>query len=132
MIKTVLPVFLALSLFVLFADSAAAQGKQRVRFGRGSSSATLKGSVRGYAYRDYVVPASAGQVLNVRLRSPNTFSVLSVFLPNGDNLEGALQVDQFSGELPVSGNYVIRIGMMRAQARRRGSVSNYSLTISIR
>jgi hypothetical protein len=124
------------SLLALFATFAAAQlsaqTKQRVRFARGASSSTVKGTVRGYAYRDYVIGASAGQTVDVRLTSPDTFSVFTIFMPNGDNLEGATQMDEFGGELPVSGDYVIRVGMMRAEARRRGSVSNYSLTVSIK
>ena len=130
--KNLGPLVLSILLLLSFAGAASAQAKQSVRFAPGSAAATVRGSIRGDAYRDYVVAASAGQTLNVRLRSPNSFSVFTVFLPNGDNLDGAAQVDQFTGELPMSGNYVVRVGMMRAEARRRGSVSNYSLTISIR
>ena len=112
--------------------TASAQAKQKVSFARGTSSATVRGTVRGYAYRDYVVGASAGQTLDVKVRSANTYTVFTVFQPGGDNLEGATQMDEFSGELPTSGDYVVRVAMMRAGARRPGAVSNFSLTISIR
>ena len=119
-----------LSMFAV--ESISAQTKQLVRFARGAASATTKGTVRGYAYRDYVIGARVGQTISVKLSSPNSFSVFTIFQPSGDNLEGASQMDEFTGELPVSGDYVIRVGVMRAEARRRGSISNYSLNISIR
>lgn len=130
--STILTGLMVLGLAAFSADGPAAQVKQRVSFARGATSAVVKGTVRGYAYRDHVIGVSAGQTIDVRLRSPNTFSVFTIFLPNGDDLDGATQTNEFTGELPVSGNYVIRVGMMRAEARRRGSVSNYSLTISVK
>ena len=127
--------FMCAAVFIcllLESHDISAQAKVRVRFARGASAAVVKGTVRGYAYRDHVVGASAGQTLSVKLRSPNTYSVFTIFIPGGDNLEGAAEMDEFAGELPASGDYVIRVGMMRAEARRRGSVSNYSLSISIK
>ena len=118
--------------FCFAAYDTSAQTKQRVRFAAGTSGATVKGTVRGFAYKDYIVKASAGQTIDVKLASANTSSVLTVFLPNGDNLEGAAEMDDFTGELPASGDYVIRVGMMRAEARRPRSISNYTLRISIR
>ena len=126
---------LSAAVLMLFAPSAeviSAQAKQRVRLARGESGTMLNGAVRGYSYRDYIVGAAAGQTISVELSSSNGFSVLSIFQPNGDNLNGAAQTNKFIGELPSSGNYVIRVGMMRAQARRRGSSSRYTLAISVR
>src|SRR5690242_397554 len=123
--------FLYLSICcVVFTGTASAQAKQRVSFARGTSSSTVSGTVRGYAYRDYVVRASAGQTLGVRLKSANSYTVFTVFQPGGENLEGAAEMDEFSGDLPTSGDYVVRVLMMRAGARRPGAVANYSLTIS--
>jgi hypothetical protein len=125
--------FAALSiLLTFFTSQASAQLRQRVRFAAGTHSATVTGTVRGYAYRDYVVNARAGQTIDVKLTSANDFAVFTVFLPNGDNLEGAMESNKFSGELPSNGNYKIRVMMMRAEARRRGSIANYKLRISIR
>lgn len=111
---------------------AVAQSKTRVRFARGSHGATVKGTVRGFAYRDFIVGASAGQTIDLRMTATGLPSVFSVFLPNGENLESAAETDKFSGELPDSGDYVIRVGMMRSAARRPGSVSNFTLRISIK
>ncbi len=72
----------------------------------------------GYAYKDYLIKASAGQTIHVELTSSKTVSVLTIFLSNGDNLEGAAEMNEFTGELPTEGNYVIRVLMMRGEARR--------------
>jgi hypothetical protein len=118
-------------LISLFAADAIAQVKQQVRFPAGSTGTTLSGTVRGSAYRDYIVGANAGQTISVGLSSANTYTVFTVFRPNGDNLEGATEMDEFSGELPERGDYIVRVLMMRAGARRPGAVSNYKVKISI-
>lgn len=118
--------------FLLFSSGAAAQTKIPVRFNKGESGKTITGTVAGYGYKDYIVGASAGQTINVKIiRASSPSTIFTVFLPNGDNLDGAAEMDDFSGELPATGKYVIRVGMMRSQARRKGSVSNYTLKLSI-
>lgn len=124
-------VFLTICCFAP-AQTATAQARQRVSFTRGSSSATVRGTIRGYAYRDYVVRVSAGRTIDLDLRSANTYSVFSLLTPDGDNLEDAAERGEFSGKLPVSGDYVVRVGMMRSGARHPGSVSNFTLTISVK
>ena len=117
---------------VILSSGAVGQTKQRVRFAAGSHGASLPGTVRGYAYRDYLVKASAGQKMSLSLTASEPATVMTVFLPNGDNLDGATEADQFRGELPTSGDYVVRVLMMRSAARRKGSISNFTLKISIR
>lgn len=130
--KRLIPILFIMTCCFAGASAAAAQAKQRVRFPAGATGTTVSGTVRGYAYRDYVVGASAGQTIDVKVTSANTYTVFSIFQPNGDNLEGAAQMDEFSGDLPARGDYVIRVMMMRAGARRPGAVSNYRLRISVR
>ena len=115
----------------VFGGPAAGQSKHRVKFKKGATSAKIKGTIRGYDYRDYLIEASAGQTMTVKLSSLNTYTMFSILRPNGENLEGASQVLDHAGRLPESGDYVIRVGMMRAEARRKGSASDYVLTISI-
>lgn len=124
--------FLIIFATLVFSTGILAQTKQRVNFTRGNSSATVSGTVRGYDYRDYVIGAKAGQTISAKLSAKGVFPVLTIFLPNGDNLEGAAQMDEFTGELPANGDYVIRVGMMRAAARRKNSVATYSLKISVK
>ena len=109
-----------------------AQTKQRIRFPAGTHGTSVKGTVHGYEYRDYVVGAAAGQAIDVRLTASQASTVLAVFLPNGDNLDGASETTEFKGELTVKGNYVIRVLMMRSAARRKAAVSSYTLAIGIR
>ena len=117
---------------LLAVQGAAAQTKTRVKFPAGTHGTTVKGTVRGYDYRDYVVGASKGQTIELSLTATGSSSVFSVFLPNKENLDLGAEQNDFTGELPVSGDYVIRVGMMRSAARRKGSVSNFTLKISIR
>jgi len=116
---------------IVFVSESSAQVKTRIKFPSGASSAAVKGTIRGYAYRDYIVRANADQTITTSVSSANTYTILTIFRPDGDNLDGAAQMDEFSGTLPVTGDYVIRIGMMRAGARRPGAVSNFTLKVSI-
>lgn len=121
----------AVFLSFCFINEVSAQTKRRVSFSRDSSGATVKGIVRGYEYRDYVIRADAGQTLEINLTAQKIVPVFTVFLPGGENLEKAAQVNDFSGALPISGDYVIRVGIMRAFARRKNSVSSYVLKINV-
>jgi hypothetical protein len=52
-------------------------------------------------------------------------------MPDGGNLGmDAVQVREWTGELPASGDYAIRVLMPRAQARR-GETINFKLSVSI-
>lgn len=121
---------LILVLIFTFDSPSDAQSKVRVRFARGATSSTITGTVRGYAYKDYVVGASAGQTIDVRLNA-KTKCVFTVFKPDGDNLDIGADSDQFTSELPVNGDYVVRVLLMRNEARRETS-SSYKLSISIK
>lgn len=129
--KLLFAAVIAASFAILSAD-AAAQSKTRVKFARGTQGATVKGVVRGYAYKDYVVGASAGQDMVVSISGTNPATVFTIFRPDGTNLEDAAQTDAYRGELPDSGDFVIRVGMMRSAARRPGSESTFSLKITIK
>lgn len=130
--KKILFLSILLASFAFLSADASAQVRTRVRFPAGTHGTSVKGTVRGYEYRDYVVGASAGQTITVKLSSEARPSVFTVFLPNGDNLDMGAEQNDFSGELPVKGDYVVRVLMMRSEARRRGSVSNYTLKITIK
>lgn len=126
--------FLLINLFLVFVLSIAdtnAQTKQSIVFAKSTSSATVKGTIRGYKYIDYTIAARAGQRLEIDLSAVKTVPVFTVFLPNGDNLEDAAQRNEFSGLLPENGTYVIRVGLMRAAARRKNSSAAFTLKVSI-
>lgn len=121
------------SVFVLFfAAEGLAQSKTRVRFAKGTHGTSVTGTVRGYGYRDYVVGASALQAIEVSLKASTPSTVFTIFKPDGNNLDEAAETEEYKGTLADSGDYVIRVLMMRVAARRRGSISNFTLKISIR
>jgi hypothetical protein len=129
--KTVMFSIVLTGLMLLSVD-AEAQAKTRVRFPAGTHGTSVKGTCRGYAYHDYLVRVSAGQSINIFLTSSEPSTVFSIVTPEGGDLLEASETTSYSGELITSGDYRVRVLMMRSAARRRGSVSNYTLSISVR
>jgi hypothetical protein len=110
----------------------AAERVERVQFARGASSATLRGRIRGYQMVDYLVNARAGQQMTVEFASRGRFTYFLVRAPGSeDNLfDGSTSGNSARLTLEESGNYRIRVFLMR-NAARRGESSNYSLTIRV-
>jgi hypothetical protein len=104
---------------------------QRVRFQSGHSSATLKGRIVGYDAKDYVVGAKAGQVMDLHLSSSNQSTYFVIYSINGRATD-MNETTVWSENLSESGDYVIRVFMMRSAARRKGAAANFTLSISIR
>ncbi len=97
-----------------FAPLASAQ-ERRVKFARGRTSATLKGTVSSGRQVVYVLGASAGQTLvaNVSTTSPNHDVVLTITGPGGVDLLGDPDTG-FTGVLPDSGDYRIHVGAIES------------------
>lgn len=101
---------------------------ERIRFPRGSTSVTLSGYVDSYSPVRYVLRASRGQTMTLRL---NTLygSASSVTLrdANGGYLGAANAGAQWAGYLPATGDYYVEVNAPQ------GNVSDlYSLWIEIR
>jgi hypothetical protein len=121
---TILLLALPLSIF--------AQGvPQRVRFQSGHSSAKLKGRIVGFDTKDYVVGAKAGQAMALRLSSSNTSTYFVIYSINGRATD-MNEITEWSETLSESGDYLIRVFMMRSAARRKGAAANFTLSISIK
>lgn len=118
-------------LIVVSAYETSAQTRVRVRFARGATSATLKGTVRGYGYIDYFIRAGMGQTMSVNVYSPNEGLQFVVFNSNYNNMEGSFGDTYWSSVLPYTGDYIVRVLLQRSEARRRGSMANYTLKITI-
>lgn len=103
-----------------------------VRFARGADSATMQGRVHGYDTVDYVLRARRGQQLTAALRTSNSFAYFTV-LPPGDATapDGGATTKNYSGVLTASGDWRVRVFLMR-NAARRGERADYTLTTSIR
>jgi len=106
--------------------------QERVAFAKGTSSATIKGQVKGDADVDYLVRAAAGQTISVALKVSNRSNYFNV-LPPG-SADAAMYVGQtgeaYTGMLPTDGDYKVRVYLMR-NAARRNEVSNYELTVTV-
>ena len=120
-----------LMLLVLPLSIFAQGAPQRVRFQSGHSSATLKGRIIGFDTKDCVVGARAGQAMAVRLSSSNPSTYFVIYSINGRATD-MNETTEWSESLSESGDYVIRVFMMRSAARRKGAAANYTLSISIR
>ena len=128
------PISVISVLFVLIqlCGTAASQKQpQRIRFERGKSSATIHGHIAGFDAQDYVVAAKSGQQMDIRLKASNPETYFVLYSINGKATD-MNETDHYSLETTESGDYVIRVFMMRAAARRKGAASDYTLTISIK
>jgi len=103
-----------------------------VQFAKGKSAATLKGEVRGDESVDYRVGAAAGQTMTVTLKPSNRSTYFNVMAPGEDSaiFIGSTEGNRFSRKLPRSGDYVVRVYLMR-NAARRNETSSYSIEFKI-
>ena len=113
---------------LLIVDSGNNAPVQRISFAPGATSATVNGSVQGYETRDYVLRAQAGQQMTVNLRSNSSFMQAVVFSPQGETL---FVGTNWTGTLPSTGDYKVRVLLVRAEARRNGA-GGFQATVGIR
>lgn len=109
-----------------------------LKFKPGTSSVTVTGSVKGYNIKDYKFRASGGQAIKIKLTSKNTFCYFNVLPAENQSTGEALAGDprpagvtEWQGNLPKDGEYIIRVYLVRAEARRKG-VADYSLNVEIK
>ena len=99
---------------------------ERVSFQRGASSATVEGSIRGYETVDYLLNVSKGQYMNVSMATQHGATYFNIMEP-GEEFEavynGSINGNQFEGTTAKSGDYRIRVYMMRSAARRNETAS---------
>jgi hypothetical protein len=120
----------ALALFPALAVAEDARKVQRVSFKNGS--ATISGAIKGYAMADYVFPVGAGEPIKVSMKTKALSTYFNVSAPGS---EEAVFTDgwsdrPYSGVANSSGDYTVRVYMMR-NAARRGLTANYALTINV-
>lgn len=124
-------VFLVLALPV----SAHAQGieRQKLRFAPGATQAAINGVVAGRQTIDYVIGARRGQTMSIRFQPTNSAAFFNLIAPDGQSLfvgQSEGNPGRFSARLGQSGDYAIRVYLVRAAARR-GEISRFRLTVSI-
>jgi hypothetical protein len=108
---------LALALLAPASPASALAGgtETQVRFAKGRSSASYKGTlpVGTAEYDAYVLRARAGQSLSVRLTSDDAAAYVIVFAmdlgPAEDRMTPEEPIRDWSGKLPVSGGYSVQV-----------------------
>lgn len=119
----------ATALGALSSPVAAKTFTQRLKFARGRSSATVEGAVVRGDRDDWIIGARKGQRLIIRvtaLEKNAEFQLLD--RASGRYLKGAGEMDdatRWTGRLPRTGDYLIRVGGTRGNA-------TYKLHVSIR
>jgi hypothetical protein len=129
------PIVLAL-VFAVSSLMARAEGDirtERVHFAKGATSAVVEGTITGYQTVDYVLGASKGQSMNVSMATKNTATYFNILAPGETEVaffNGSMSENQFEGVLPATGDYRIRVYMMRSAARRNEK-ANYRLEMIV-
>ena len=106
---------------------------QSVFFAKGTSSKTITGSITGDETVDYVVRAAAGQTMTVTLTTKNGANYFNVIPPGEQNVAafvGSTSGNTYEGSLASSGDYKIRVYLMRSAARRN-ETARYTLKIAV-
>jgi hypothetical protein len=106
---------------------------EQVRFKPGANSAVVESAITGYETVDYVLRASQGQYMNVRMATDNGANYFNILAPGETDaamFNGSVNDNLFEGVLPESGPYKVRVYMMRSAARR-DEVANYRLEMII-
>jgi hypothetical protein len=106
---------------------------ERVHFKKGANSAVVEGSIKGYQTVDYVLGAQKGQTMNVSMATKHGATYFNILAPGQNEVamfNGSTSENQFEGVLPESGDYKIRVYMMRSAARRN-EVAKYRLEMII-
>lgn len=129
------PLFIAaaIALCSLTTPSRADIQTSPVQFKKGTSSATIAGSIKGGQTIDYTLRARAGQTMSVMLATKHGANYFNV-LPPGSNDEalfvGSSGGNEWTGALPADGEYKVRVYLMRSAARRN-EAANYTLKVGI-
>lgn len=118
---------LTVSMLALASITSADGITKRIKFARGKSSASVSGAVIRGDRDTYILGASVGQRMSVRITSPENNAVFQVMDDDGNYLSNAGEEDDatnWSGKLPWTGDYKIIVGGTRGNA-------SYRLTVSI-
>jgi hypothetical protein len=120
---------------LVVAVSALAQDirTDRVRFQPGATGAAVEGSITGYEIVDYLLRARQGQSMNVSMTTDNTSNYFNVLQPDETDVAlftGSISGNRFAGILPETGDYRVRVYLMR-NAARRNETAHYWLEMNI-
>jgi hypothetical protein len=128
-LSTLGPVALSVALSVAV---AAGQPPRRVRFEPGTTTAVLKGTVKETTDAEYLLRASRGQTMRLRVSSPDD-EAMSFYLyrPDGklvDDLATA-NATEWTGALPDTGDY--KIVVMGYNGDDDRTLHHYTLEVTV-
>lgn len=103
-----------------------------VAFPDGATRTTVSGRIEGRADADHVVRAVAGQTLAVTLHADSPMAYFNVLPPGSDEAVfiGSTSGNEYRGVVTRDGDYVVRVYLMAAGARR-GESGNYTLGLEL-
>lgn len=131
--KSLLAVLVVMSIAGWAPHVAAAQIRTvPVQFKAGQNSAAIKGVIKGDQIVDYTLRAKAGQSMVVKFTPTHGAAYFNVMAPGQDTALhiGSTSGNDFSGALPATGTYTVRVYLMRSAARRNEQ-ANYALEVGI-
>lgn len=105
---------------------------ERVSFNPGTSGTVLAGRLHGGEIVDYVLNAHGGQRMVLDMSTTNAAAYFNL-MPSGNPSAihiGSTAGNHFDDILPSSGDWVIRVYLMRSAARRN-EAADYTLSIHI-
>ena len=106
---------------------------EQVKFKPGSTSAVIEGRIKGYQTVDYVLNVKDGQYMNVSMSTKNGANYFNILEPGETDVAifvGSSNGNQFEGVTKKSGDYKIRVYLMRSAARRN-EVAKYRLEMIV-
>lgn len=127
---------LVLAVAAMPAFAAATEPANRVeavQFAKDTNKTALSGTLKGDQYVDYKVRGGAGQTLAVTLKGSNPQNYFNINPPGSADTAmfiGSTSGNQFKRILPGDGEYVVRVYLMRAAARRN-ETSDYTLNVAL-
>lgn len=124
-------ILLSIIVVGIFTISASAQTKVRVKIPKDRNSIIHQSKIVGYKYIDYIVKAKSGQTMTVKLTSPNEFTQFVIFYSDKKNVEDANGVREFTRNVDVDDDYIVRVLLPRSEARRKGAYAAYSIEFTI-
>lgn len=102
-----------------------------VQFQKGTSGAVINGKVTGRNILDYTLTAKKGQLMTVKMDSAWPHPFFTLYSPAGKALfDGMSEGDAYSGRLPESGKYTVRI-YQKGNAKDAGETHAFKLTLKV-
>jgi hypothetical protein len=105
---------------------------QQVSFPAGSDGSTISATIKGQEAVRYVLGASAGQRMTVKMRTNNASAYFNITAPGAAEALhiGSVAGNSFDGVLPAGGNYTVEVYLMR-NAARRGETAEFTIAFQI-